>query len=90
MYFCRSTLCSLALSSIVVSPRIHSFEVAEHDLRAGHVPVRDDGGEPLCLLTPLENRCAEMDVVDVQNPAVSHAATRCMQRSSHDLYDRSC
>ena len=44
-------------------------EVAEHQLRAADVPIGDDGRQPLRLMTPFENRRAEMDVVDVQRTA---------------------
>ena len=46
-------------------------EVAEHDLRARHAAVVDDAGQPLRLVAPLEQRRAEVDVVEVQDVVVA-------------------
>src|SRR5436190_3386172 len=44
-------------------------EVAEDQFRTGDVSIRDNGGEPFGLVRPLQNRGAEMNVVDVQRAA---------------------
>ncbi len=56
--------------SVRVARPAHPFvEVAEDDLRACGAPVVHERGETWCLVAPLEDGRAEMDVVDVQRAA---------------------
>src|SRR6478609_11231164 len=45
------------------------IEIAEHDLRSGDTAMADDRGEPFGLHPTLEDRRAEVHVVDVQRPS---------------------
>jgi len=49
---------------------LHPFiEIAEDDLRSADVAIRGDRGEPVRLVAALENRGAEVHVVDVERAA---------------------
>ena len=51
-------------------------EVAEHDLRLADAAVVDDGAQPPRLVAPLEERRAEVDVVQVQRVVVDRRCRR--------------